>query len=56
MHVPEKGLAISIESSADCARWYGWAHLQLSLIEIKEEARKLSELDRGTCMGGQQQE
>jgi len=24
--------------SADFAHWYGWAHLQLSLIEIKEEA------------------
>jgi len=26
------------------AHWYGWAHLQMSLIEIKEEARKLKEL------------
>ena len=30
--------------SADFAHGYGWAHLQLSLIEIKEEARKLREL------------
>jgi len=30
--------------SADFAHWYGWAHLQMSLIEIKEEARKLKEL------------
>jgi Seven times multi-haem cytochrome CxxCH len=30
--------------SPDFAHWYGWAHLQLSLIEIKEEARKLREL------------
>jgi hypothetical protein len=30
--------------SADFAHWYGWAHLQMSLIEIKEEARKLREL------------
>ncbi len=30
--------------SADFAHWYGWAHLQLSLIEIKEEARKLIDL------------
>ena len=27
--------------SADFAHWYGWAHMQMSLIEIKEEARKL---------------
>jgi hypothetical protein len=32
--------------SADFAHWYGWAHLQMSLIEIKEEARKLRELNR----------
>jgi hypothetical protein len=30
--------------SADFAHWYGWAHLQMSLIEIKEEARKLREM------------
>ena len=30
--------------SADFSHWYGWAHLQMSLIEIKEEARKLREL------------
>jgi hydroxylamine dehydrogenase len=30
--------------SADFAHWYGWAHLQMSLIEIREEARKLREL------------
>ncbi len=30
--------------SADFAHWYGWAHLQMSLIEIKEEARKLRAL------------
>lgn len=30
--------------SADFAHWYGWANLQMSLIEIKEEARKLREL------------
>lgn len=33
--------------SADFAHWYGWAHLQMSLIEIIEEARKLRELARG---------
>ena len=33
--------------SADFAHWYGWAHLQMSLIEIKEEARKLRELAKG---------
>jgi nitrate/TMAO reductase-like tetraheme cytochrome c subunit len=27
--------------SADFAHWHGWAHLQMPLIEIKEEARKL---------------
>ena len=32
--------------SADFAHWYGWAHLQMSLIEIKEEARKLRELKK----------
>jgi hydroxylamine dehydrogenase len=32
--------------SADFAHWYGWAHLQMSLIEIKDEARKLRELNR----------
>jgi hypothetical protein len=32
--------------SADFAHWYGWAHLQMSLIEIKEEARKLREIKR----------
>jgi len=32
--------------SADFAHWYGWAHLQMSLIEIKEEARKLKELSK----------
>lgn len=32
--------------SADFAHWYGWAHLQMSLIEIKEEARKLRELNK----------
>jgi hydroxylamine dehydrogenase len=32
--------------SADFAHWYGWAHLQMSLIEIKEEARKLKELKK----------
>jgi len=32
--------------SADFAHWYGWAHLQMSLIEIREEARKLRELNR----------
>jgi hypothetical protein len=32
--------------SADFAHWYGWAHLQMSLIEIKEEARKLRELTK----------
>ena len=32
--------------SPDFAHWYGWAHLQLSLIEIKEEARKLRELNK----------
>ena len=32
--------------SADFAHWYGWAHLQMSLIEIREEARKLRELRR----------
>ena len=26
------------------AHWYGWVHLQMSLIEIKEEARKPREL------------
>lgn len=30
--------------SPDFAHWYGWAHLQMSLIEIREEARKLREL------------
>ncbi len=30
--------------SADFSHWYGWAHLQMSLIEIKEEARKLREM------------
>ena len=30
--------------SPDFAHWHGWAHLQLSLIEIKEESRKLREL------------
>jgi len=32
--------------SADFAHWYGWAHLQMSLIEIKEEARRLRELKK----------
>ena len=32
--------------SADFAHWYGWAHLQMSLIEIKEEARKMRELKK----------
>ena len=32
--------------SADFAHWYGWAHLQMSLIEIREEARRLKELAR----------
>jgi len=32
--------------SADFSHWYGWAHLQMSLIEIKEEARKLRELQK----------
>jgi hypothetical protein len=32
--------------SADFSHWYGWAHLQMSLIEIKEEARKLRELNK----------
>jgi hydroxylamine dehydrogenase len=32
--------------SADFAHWYGWAHLQMSLIEIKEEARKLREISK----------
>lgn len=32
--------------SPDFAHWYGWAHLQMSLIEIKEEARKLRELTK----------
>lgn len=32
--------------SADFAHWYGWAHLQMSLIEIKEEARKLREIGK----------
>ncbi len=32
--------------SADFAHWYGWAHLQMSLTEIKEEARKLRELNK----------
>jgi len=32
--------------SADFAHWYGWAHLQMSLIEIKEEARKLREVSK----------
>lgn len=32
--------------SADFAHWYGWAHLQMSLIEIKEEAKKLRELKK----------
>jgi hydroxylamine dehydrogenase len=32
--------------SADFAHWYGWAHLQMSLIEIKEEARKLREMKK----------
>jgi len=32
--------------SADFAHWYGWAHLQMSLIEIKEEARKLREIHK----------
>ena len=32
--------------SADFAHWYGWAHLQMSLIEIKEEARKLRALKK----------
>jgi len=27
--------------SADFAHWYGWAHLQMSLIEIKEEQESL---------------
>ena len=30
--------------SADFAHGCGWAHLQRSLIEIKEEARKLREM------------
>ncbi len=30
--------------SADFSHWYGWANLQMSLIEIKEEARKLREM------------
>ncbi len=33
--------------SADFAHGYGWAHLQMSLIEIKEGARKLRELAKG---------
>ena len=32
--------------SADFSHWYGWAHIQMSLIEIREEARKLRELNR----------
>ncbi len=32
--------------SPDFAHWYGWANLQMSLIEIKEEARKLRELKK----------
>jgi len=44
MSVPGKEPIISVQVSADFAHWYGWAHLQLSLIEIKEEARKLIEL------------
>ena len=44
MSVPGKEPIISVQISADFAHWYGWAHLQLSLIEIKEEARKLREL------------
>jgi hydroxylamine dehydrogenase len=34
--------------SADFAHWYGWAHLQMSLIDIKEEARKLRALRQGS--------
>ena len=30
--------------SADFSHWYEWAYLQMSLIEIKEEARKLREM------------
>ena len=44
MSVPGKEPIISVQISADFAHWCGWAHLQLSLIEIKEEARKLREL------------
>jgi hypothetical protein len=32
--------------NADFADWYGWDHLQMSLIEIKEEARKLPEVKK----------
>jgi len=28
---------------ADFAHWYGWAHLQMSLTEIQEEARRFRE-------------
>lgn len=32
--------------SADFAHGYGWVHVQMSLIEIKEKARKLRELNK----------
>ncbi len=32
--------------NADFAHWDGWAHLQISLIEINEEARKLGEMKK----------
>jgi hypothetical protein len=44
MSVPGKKPIISVQIRADFAHGDGWAHLQLSLIEIKEEARKLREL------------
>ena len=44
MSVPGKELIISVQISADFAHWYGWALLELSLIEIKEEAQKVREL------------
>ena len=42
--IPRMSMLRKVHFSADFAHWYGWAHLQMSLIEIKEEARKLREL------------
>jgi hypothetical protein len=36
----------TFHSSANYLRWYRWANLQMSPIEIKEEARKLRELKK----------